>query len=149
MTSFDIRKASANDIISIVKMKLQMFEEAGIAMGMNEDDLNQFYQRLYAEEKAFHFVVQDAGHIVAMAGGFYKDDFPFCLYPNPVYGFIGDVFVHLSHRKQGIARKLSSMVMDEFKHNNITEIRLLASDVARPIYKSLGFMEAEMMLCHV
>jgi len=52
MTSFNMRKACVNDIISIVKMKLQMFEEAGIAMGINEDD------------------------------------FPFCLYPNPVYGFI-------------------------------------------------------------
>jgi len=149
MTTFNIRKACVNDIISIVKMKLQMFEEAGVAMGMNECDLNQFYQNIYAKEKAFHYVVQHGDYIVAMAGGFYKDDFPFCLYPNPVYGFIGDVFVSEEHRKQGIAKKLSSMVIDEFQGNGISEIRLLAADAAKGIYEKLGFTDADMMVKHV
>jgi len=118
--SVDIRKACTNDIAS-----------------------------LYAEEKAFHYVLQYQHGIVAMAGGFYKDDFPFCLYPNPVYGFIGDVFVNQSHRRQGMARKLSAMVMDEFKLNGMTEIRLLASEAARPVYTKLGFRDAEMMVKHV
>jgi len=143
------QRANHDDIPHIIQMKQTMFEEAGVAMGASTEQLLKFYHNYYDEEKAFHFILVVDESPVAMAGGFLKIDFPFCLYPNPMYGFVGDVFVMPKYRRQGHARVLSNQVIQQFKQQGVDTIRLLASDAAKPLYQKLGFKDADMMVMHI
>jgi len=145
----EYRLATHDDISDIIAMKLTMFQESGVAMGANNEQLMSLYHDYYDQQTAFHYILTVDESPVAMAGGFLKDDFPFCLYPNPVYGFIGDVFVNTDYRRQGHARILSSKVIQKLKKDGVETIRLLASDTARPLYEQLGFEQAGMMVMQV
>jgi len=141
----EFRLATHNDIPAIISMKIAMFNEADVELGVDHQHLITLYHDYYDKKSAFHYITEKDGCVVAMAGGFLKNDFPFCLYPNPVYGFIGDVFVAPDFRRQGHARILSSKVIQKLKQNSVNSIRLLASHAARPLYEQLGFKQADMM----
>jgi len=130
-------------------MKQAMFEEVGVAMGASTEQLLKFYHNCYDEEKAFHYILVVDESPVAMAGGFLKMDFPFCLYPNPMHGFVGDVFVMPEYRRQSHARVLSNQVVQQLKQQGVDTIRLLASDAAKPLYQQLGFEQSDMMVMQV
>ena len=90
-----LRCATTQDLPVIVELKLAMFDEAGLMERLAEgaaDMILQDYQRLYAEDRAAHFVIEHNGAIVAMVGAFLKSDLPFRYYKTPLYGFIGDVY---------------------------------------------------------
>jgi len=139
------RLATNDDIPNIISMKQAMFQEAGVAMGAGNEQLISLYHDYYDQRTAFHYVLTVDERPVGMAGGFLKNDFPFCLYPNPVYGFIGDVFVAPDFRRQGHARILSNKVIQQLKKQGVDTIRLLASHAARPLYEQLGFEPSDMM----
>jgi len=141
--------AKHDDIPAIINMKQAMFEEASIAMGASTEQLSKFYHNYYDEKKAFHYILTVDELPVAMAGGFLKMDFPYCLYPNPTYGFVGDVFVMPEYRRQGHARILSNKVIQHLKQQGVDTIRLLASDAAKPLYQQLGFEDSDMMVMKV
>lgn len=145
----DCRLATHDDISDIIVMKLAMFQEAGVEMGASNEKLIALYNRYYDECSAFHFIVEEDDRVVAMAGGFLKDDFPFCLYPNPIYGFIGDVYVRPSHRRKGYAKVLSNKIIRKLKQDGVKTVRLLASEAAKPLYEQLGFEQADMMAMQI
>jgi len=64
-------------------MKLAMFHEAGVEMGVGNEKLITTYNQYYNEAAAFHYLAEENDRVIAMAGGFLKNDFPFCLYPQP------------------------------------------------------------------
>lgn len=147
-----ILRAGFGDLIEVIELKLRMFEEVGRAhlLAPNAQALIfQDYQRMFKQDLAAHFVATDNGSIIACAGGFLKNDIPYSYFRNPVYGFVGDVYVRPEARRQGLARALSAMTIDWLRKRGVETIRLLASEVARPIYSSLGFRATDEMALHL
>ncbi|UGB28799.1 GNAT family N-acetyltransferase [Metabacillus sp. B2-18] len=144
-----IRIATFTDISSITNLKQKMFKEVGMEDLLRDDFVqvvDKIYEELYVLEKAIHFVVERNNEIIACAGAFIKEDIPYCFYKENQYGFIGDVYVDPKFRNQGYARKLTNEVLEWFSKREIHTIRLLASDNARKLYKTLGFTETDQMI---
>ena len=98
---------------------------------------------------ASHFIAKSDGVIVAMVGAFIKSDIPFRYYSTPMYGFIGDVYVVKNYRHKGVARRLSQNALSWLRIKEITMVKLLASEAARPIYKQLGFVDSDEMVLKI
>ncbi|WP_368657062.1 GNAT family N-acetyltransferase [Metabacillus halosaccharovorans] len=146
-----IRTATLLDIAAITLLKQKMFKEVGMEHLLREDFVNaveKTYKKLYETGKAIHFVIEHESDIVACAGAFIKEDIPYCFYKEEQYGFIGDVYVEPLFRNQGYAKKLTNEVLDWFSKKEINTVRLLASDNAKKLYKSLGFKETDQMILH-
>jgi len=145
----DTLEAQAIHLPQIVKLKLTMFEEAGLghllASNFKPSVLSD-YQKLYESSEAKHFLAADGDSIVSMVGGFIKSDIPYCYFTNPRYGFVGDVYTMPSARKQGLATTLNGLVLDWLKKEGVGMVRLLASGAARPIYEGFGFQETDEMV---
>jgi len=67
--------------------------------------------------------------------------------PNPHFingrvGTILNVFTYPKYRKQGIATKLISLIIETAKKENICELRLSATKSGENMYKNLGFYES-------
>jgi GNAT superfamily N-acetyltransferase len=143
------RPATLDDLPAIVDLKLQMFEEAGMAE-MLADDVYELvlsrYHALYECGIAQHFVVEQEGRIIACTGAFLKEDLPYCFYRRPVYGFIGDVYTLPEYRRRGYARQLATDAVYWLKSHGVEMIRLLTTPQARSLYTSLGFQPGDEMV---
>lgn len=132
----------------IAKLKQAMFEEVGKGHLLASDFVALVladYQELYRSAKAQHVLAIDGGAIIAMAGGFIKSDIPYRYFRTPRYGFVGDVYTLPRARNQGLATKLNIEVLGWLKKQGVDTVRLLASDVARPVYEGLGFQATHEM----
>lgn len=128
-----------------------MFEEIGKEDLLRDDfvqEVARSYRLLYKCEKGIHFVIEDAGEIIACCGGFIKDDIPYCYFKDEQYGFIGDVYVKPKYRNKGFARTLTNEVIGWLFGKGVNTIRLLASNDAIKLYESLGFKETDEMVIH-
>ena len=96
-----------------------------------------------------HFGIEKKGKIVSCAGGFIKDDIPFCFFKPDYYGFIGDVYTYTAYRKNGYATKLTKRVIEWLKSKNVKLIKLLSSEKGKNIYKKLGFEESDEMVLEI
>ncbi|WP_416150023.1 GNAT family N-acetyltransferase [Salipaludibacillus sp. HK11] len=146
-----MRAATLIDIPAITLLKLKMFEGVGMENNLREDfiqEVENTYKDLYETGKAIHYVIEHNNDIVACAGGFIKEDIPYCFYKETQYGFIGDVYVESRFRNQGHARKLTEEVLDWFSKQEIHTIRILASNNAKKLYQSIGFVETDQMILH-
>ena len=144
-----IEKATENDLDQIIKLKLKMFEDMGVnwLLAENASDLiMQRYLDSYAQNTAQHFIIRDNETIVACAGGFIKDDPPYCFFTKPYYGFISDSYTLPAHRQKGYASMLTNAVIVWLKGKDVNMIRLIASDQARGMYQKIGFRGTEEMV---
>jgi GNAT superfamily N-acetyltransferase len=63
--------------------------------------------------------------------------------PNPFAARVANVFVEPDFRRQGFARKLVERCLEEANFRGITRLTLSSTDMARGLYKSLGFTAAK------
>ncbi len=147
-----IRAATINDINTICRLKLKMFEESGHSDLLHKNAteiIKQVYKEMYLKCSAIHFIKEMEGKIVACAGAFIKNDIPYCFYSNPFYGFIGDVYTLPEYRGNGYATELTSEAVSWLKTIGVQRISLLASEQGRAIYERMGFTPTDEMVMYV
>lgn len=144
-----IEAATKEDLNQIVRLKIRMFEDMAANWLLAEnpiDQITQSYQDLYTQKNAQHFVIRVGDVVVACAGGFIKNDPPYCYFKTPFYGFIADVYTLPEHREKGYATALTQSAIDWLKNKNCNMIRLIASPQSRNIYESMGFRSTDEMV---
>lgn len=149
MNDITFALATTTDIRQLVAMKLTMFAESGHAdlLANNAKELIEAdYVALYKSERAQHFVAKSGAEIVSCTGAFLKSELPFRYFRQPLQGFIGDVYTYPSYRGRGLASQLARIAMDWLTCHGAPMIRLLASDMGRPIYEKLGFQASDEMV---
>lgn len=147
-----IKVAEIDDIPAITLLKLKMFKEVKMEHILRSDfiqEVEKTYKEMYESGKAKHFIIENDNKVIACAGGFIKEDIPYCFFKEREYGFIGDVYVEPDFRKKGYARKLTNSVIKWLlTQKEVKTIRLLASHNARKLYESLGFKGTDEMVLH-
>lgn len=93
------------------------------------------------------FVAEVNGAIIASAGGQrFSGLYPLILSPaQRQYGYIWGVYVEPAYRHQGVATRLTQLVVDHLKAIGCTKVVLNAAPKARSLYASLGFCDSNLM----
>ena len=147
-----IEEATKKDLNKIVELKLKMFKEAGPDNDLPSniyDNILNHYTDLNENDRIKHFCYKENNEIIACAGGFIKDDIPYCFFEPYYYGFIGDVYTVKEYRNIGYATKLTNKVIEWLKSKEVKTIRLLASEKGKSIYKKMGFKNTDEMYFEV
>jgi ribosomal protein S18 acetylase RimI-like enzyme len=150
-----IREATTQEDLLIAQHFYQMWRDTGVP----EDAINpdwcdttlEFIEK--ARQDLFYksFVAEVDSKVVGSAS---------CqlftgLYPNvfkPEYrktGYIWGVYVEPCYRRQGIAKRLTSIAVEYLKAIACTQVVLNASPAAKPVYSSLGFSEGNQMVLNL
>ncbi len=88
----------------------------------------------------FGFVAEDDGESVAGVGLLAIDWPPHSIHPAlDRRGYVLNVYVEPTYRRQGIARKLMERAEEELRARGLTFAVLHAADAARPLYESMGW----------
>ncbi len=145
-----IRAATIQDIPDLVRLRRMMFESMGFddpAQMDTADAAASAYlaQAMPAKEFYGWLAVTHTGEAVG-SGGVVFDQHP----PGPTnvsgrIGYIMNLVTDPRYRRRGIARHMMQTMIEWLAEQGIQRVTLHATDVGRPLYKELGFVDSNEM----
>ena len=84
----------------------------------------------------------DNDRAVGCATMCYIDLMPTYAHPSGRRAHLMNVWTNRNYRRQGIAEKLVTMLIEEARARGVSEISLDATEAGRPLYRKLGFKES-------
>jgi ribosomal protein S18 acetylase RimI-like enzyme len=145
-----IRPATLDDIEDLVRLRRLMFE----SMGYREQaqlDANDSAVRAYLQESlltgAFHgwLAVTPGGKAVGSSGAVVDRHPPGPNNPTGRVGYIMNIVTAPAYRRQGIARRMMETILSWMAENDVRHVSLHATEMGRPMYRSLGFVDTNEM----
>ncbi|MBR3082038.1 MAG: GNAT family N-acetyltransferase [Clostridiales bacterium] len=137
----EYRIATAKDIDLLMSSRLEMLKVV--------NDLPQDYQYddVIVKESRDYFLngdhitvlVIDNGEVIGCASMSFMRIMPTFSHPTGKRAHLMNVYTRSEYRRQGIARKMVEILIDETWKRGATEISLDATTMGRPLYESLGF----------
>ena len=85
----------------------------------------------------------DGDNVVGCASMSYMRIMPTFSHPTGKRAHLMNVYTRNEYRRQGIARKMVQMLIDDAWNRGATEISLDATTMGRPLYESLGFADSK------
>jgi len=151
--NLNYRKATLKDIDLLTKSRIEVLRAAN---GLSDDaDMTEVKHQSYEYyRKALHDSTHTAylvfnGDRFAGAGGIsYYQVMPTFRNPSGNKAYIMNIYTRPEYRRQGIARRMLDILIDDAKARDISFITLEATSMGRPLYESAGFvsMKDEMIL---
>ena len=141
----EIRKANAGDIETLMDVRLEMLR---IVNNLSADaefdkvlvDCNREYF-LHGDQTTV--IAVDGGKTIGCASISYIKVMPTFDHPTGKRAHLMNVYTNESYRRQGIGRKMISMLIEEAREKGCTEISLDATEQGRFLYTKLGFASNE------
>jgi ribosomal protein S18 acetylase RimI-like enzyme len=143
-SQFEIRKATAQDIDEIVRLRLELFKELGEVQSGHEEALVITATRKYLEEALLNnefisYLALSNHHVVSISGMVLFKRPPYLDNLEGLEAYILNMYTIPQYRGKGLARKLLENCIEECKQIGVKRIWLHASDDGIPLYKNMGF----------
>jgi GNAT superfamily N-acetyltransferase len=147
---FTVRRASVDDVATIVAHRRAMFQEMRSADADVLDDMAARFgpwveEKIAAGEYLGWFAVAEDGSIAAGAGLWLMDWPPHVVGRGQWRGNILNVYTEKPFRRRGLARHLVEVAMTWCREHDVDTVVLHASDAGRPMYEEMGFRETNEM----
>ena len=147
----EIRRATVADAEAIGEQRVLMFVDAEVKFAVPADTMAANFVawvRPKLEDGSYvGWVVDGAGGLVAGAGLWVMEWPPHFMDAEPRRAYLLNFYVAPEMRRQGLARKLVALAVDEARTRGIKVVTLHASKFGRPMYEQYGFgPSTEMML---
>lgn len=141
----EFRKATEKDLPALVSSRLEMMR---VVNHLPED--YRFDSAMISKtEQAFTTVDQDTvfalddGNVVGCATACYHEILPTRANPSGKRAYVLNVHTQQAYRGRGIATQLLTMLLEECRRREVTEVTLDASVMGKPVYEKLGFAPQE------
>ena len=137
----EIRIATQEDIDLLMSSRLEMLKV------VNDLPADYKYTEQLVKESRDYFLngdqitvlAIDNGEVIGCASMSFMRIMPTFSHPTGRRAHLMNVYTRNTYRRQGIARKMVEMLIDETWKRGATEISLDATTMGRPLYESLGF----------
>ena len=144
----EYRKACAGDIDALTEIRITFLREVnGARLGLVKDRLLQenrlYFQQAILDGTFVAWLAFDGSSIIGTSGLTLYQVPPSCSCINGKIGYISNIYTLPGYRNQGIASRLLKSSMEEAKARGCTKIVLNATDMGRPLYEKIGFVDAE------
>ncbi|MCR5383285.1 MAG: GNAT family N-acetyltransferase [Saccharofermentans sp.] len=140
----EYRIATKDDIDLLMSSRLEMLR---VVNGLS-DDYEYSYEIVNESRDYFlngdhtTILALDDGKVIGCASMSYMRIMPTFSHPTGKRAHLMNVYTRNEYRRQGIARKMVGMLIDETWKRGATEISLDATTMGRPLYESLGFTDS-------
>ncbi len=139
----EFRKAALSDVEVLSRLRVDMLREeenySEAFLSLMFGNTMQYIKNGFTDSSFSAWMAEDNGNIIAMGGAAYYTLPPNDWCPSGKTAYIGNVYTVPAFRRQGIASRLLSLIIEEAKENLCQRILLNASDMGRPLYEKFGF----------
>ena len=137
----EFRIATADDIELLMSSRLEMLR---VVNNLTDDYV---FPDLIVKESRDYFLngdqttvlAIDDAEVIGCASMSYMRIMPTFSHPTGKRAHLMNVYTRNEYRRQGIARKMVNMLIEDAWNRGSTEISLDATTMGRPLYESLGF----------
>ena len=145
MHEIEFRIASEKDIELMMSSRLEMLR---VVNGLDAD--YQFSEDFIHDSRVFFqkgdqttILAFVEGNVIGCATICYIWLMPTFSHPTGKRAHLMNVYTSEAYRRQGIAKKMVSMLIDDAWNHGATEISLDTTPSGHPFYESLGFVNSE------
>ena len=151
--NLNYRKASIGDLDLLTKTRIEVLRAAN---GLSDDtDLTEverqsyeYYRKTLCDGTHTAYLVFDNERFAGTGGISYYQVMPTYHNPSGKKAYIMNMYTRPEYRRQGIARHVLDILINDAKSKGIRFITLEATQMGRPLYENVGFipMRNEMIL---
>ncbi len=144
----EYRKATADDIHELLKVRMDFLINAGNIKGGDENDelieANRDYILKSLDNGSFvQWLAVVDGNIIATGSVTIYLLPPNSKRLNGRVSYIGNMFTYPEYRNKGIARHILSLCVDSARELGCCEVLLNATEMGRPLYENYGFLKSD------
>lgn len=143
----DIRyvKAKKTDIEILMQVRLEMLREVNNLPDSYEYDAAfvDESRRYFEEGNQTTVLAIDGETVVGCASISYIWIMPTYSHPTGNRAHLMNVYTRADYRRLGISKKMVEILIEEATRKGVTEISLDATEMGRPLYEALGFVESD------
>ena len=141
----EYRMATDRDIGLLVRSRLETLRAVN---GLEED---YRFSESFVEAGRKFFLEGDQSTVLALEGEqvagcatmCYLELMPTFSHPTGKRAHLMNVYTDPARRRQGVAARMVSMLIEEAWNRGVTEISLDATESGRPLYRKLGFRDSD------
>ena len=141
----EFRIATAGDIDLMMSSRLEMLNVVNDLSGDYEfsDELIDYSRDYFLNGDQTTVLALDGQTVIGCASMSYMTIMPTFSHPTGKRAHLMNVYTNSNYRRQGIARRMVTMLIDDAWGKGATEISLDATESGRPLYESLGFKDSK------
>ena len=141
----EFRIATAGDIDLMMSSRLDMLHVVNDLSSDYEfsDELIDYSREYFLNGDQTTVLALDGQTVIGCASMSYMTIMPTFSHPTGKRAHLMNVYTNSNYRRQGIARRMVTMLIDDAWGKGATEISLDATESGRPLYESLGFKDSK------
>ena len=137
----EFRKLEEKDLEEFIRLRINQLREEGATEDIDlRPALMDYYNRHLADGTFVSFLAVDGDKIVGTSGMSFVEKPPYFSCPSGRIGLLSSMYTDKDYRRQGIAKKLLSMVVDAAKDYGCGTVQITASDMGVKLYSAYGFV---------
>ena len=138
----EYRKLTEDDISVFAQMRITQLREEGAADDLDlEPALLNYYTRHLSDGTFVSWLAVDGDKIIGTSGMSFVEKPPYFGCPSGRIGLLSSMFTDKEYRRQGIAKKLLSLVVEEAREHGCGVVQITASDMGVFLYTDFGFVK--------
>ena len=138
----EYRRLEKKDLDEFIKIRINQLREEGATEDFDlKPALVDYYDRHMADGTFVSYVAVDGDKIVGTSGMSFVEKPPYFGCPSGKLGLLSSMYTDNNYRRQGIAKKLLSMVVDEARAYGCGVVQITASDMGVLLYSDFGFVK--------
>ena len=138
------RKLTENDLETFISMRITQLREEGAKEQIDlVPALRDYYARHMADGTFVSWLALDGEKIVGTSGMSFVEKPPYFGCPSGKIGLLSSMYTDPAYRRQGIGKRLLSLVVDEARAYGCGAVQITASDMGVLLYTSFGFVKNE------
>lgn len=138
----DYRKLIEEDLDTFIKMRINQLREEGTTEDIDlKPALGDYYTRHLADGTFISWLAVEDNKIIGTSGMSFVEKPPYYGCPSGKIGLLSSMFVEKTYRRQGIAKQLLSLVIDEARKYGCGTVQITASDMGVLLYTDFGFVK--------
>lgn len=138
----EYRKLGKNDLDEFIRIRIGQLCEEGATEDIDlKPALLDYYNRHMADGTFVSYIAVDGDKIVGTSGMSFVEKPPYFGCPSGKLGLLSSMYTDNNYRRQGIAKKLLSMVVEEARAYGCGVVQITASDMGVLLYSDFGFVK--------
>ncbi len=136
----EYRKLTQEDLDVFIKMRIDQLREEGAIENIDlKPALNDYYTRHMYDGTFVSWLAIDNNKIIGTSGISFVEKPPYFGCQSGKMGILSSMFTDKAYRRQGIAKHLLSLVIDEARKYGCGTVQITASDMGVLLYSDFGF----------